>query len=171
MIVKVPRSSNFEDKSDIGKYNLRVMDKNGNSFVMMVGGNGDLYWVPNNYKKNKTFIIEKSDEFVYDIFDKLFVDMQTSEDKNHAMQGNEFNFISDDAPEDEANTLKIRRDDNAFVVDFIKQEIVSPWSTPSRGCSIRFCNAGSRQPKIVSLFMRMFSELAYYNNDIDMVME
>ena len=73
MIVKEPRSSNFEDKSDIGKYNLRVLDKNGNSFVMMVGGNGDLYWVPNNYKKNKTFIIEKSDEFVYDIFDKLCI--------------------------------------------------------------------------------------------------
>ena len=167
MIVKVPRSSNFEDKTDNGRYNLRVIDSNGNSFVMMAGGNGDLYWVPDNYKKNKTFVIEKSDEFVYDIFDKLFVDIQTSDD----MRGNEFDFISDDAPEDEANLLKITRDDESFMVDFIKQEVLSPWSTPSRGCSIRFCNEGSRVPRIVSLFMKTFSELAYYNNDIDMVME
>ena len=58
MIKKIKRS---DDVCDQGKYNLKVIDRDGNSFTIMVGGNLDLYWVPDDYKSVNTFYIDKSD--------------------------------------------------------------------------------------------------------------
>ena len=54
MIIKQPRN-NAE-----GKYDLKITDKNGNAFIMTVGGNFDLYWLSENHKKYNTFEIDKT---------------------------------------------------------------------------------------------------------------
>ena len=48
-----------------------------------------------------------------------------------------------------------------MIVEFIKNENKEYWSFYHRGCDIRFCNSGSRVPKVESLFMKMFTYLAY----------
>jgi len=45
-------------------YNIIVTDKLGNKFTMFMGGNGDLYWLPEN-KANTTFYIDKSDALFF----------------------------------------------------------------------------------------------------------
>ena len=47
MITKKPRHEQE------GYCDLTVTDKDGKSFVMTVGGNLDLYWLPENYKKDR----------------------------------------------------------------------------------------------------------------------
>ena len=47
MITKRPRN-NAE-----GYYDLKITDKNKKSFIMTVGGNFDLYWLPENHKETR----------------------------------------------------------------------------------------------------------------------
>jgi len=156
MIAKIHR----EETSD--KYNLIITDKNGNSFTMLVGGNLDLYWVPENHRKNKSFEIDKSDEIVYSIFDQLFNAIKKEDNKyKPTLKDNTFTFISEDWPEDEANTLTIEKKENSFQINFIKNENTESWSFPHRNCVICFCNNGSRVPEVELLFMQMFNYLAY----------
>ena len=172
MVQKIKRS---EDLSDDGKYNVIITDKNGNSFTMMVGGNLDLYWVPEDYKDVKSFVIDKSDEFVYCLFDDLFQKIKKVDDKyNPSIIDNLFTFISEDFNEDIANRLEIVKNENGFEINFVKNEnteseYYNMYAFFRRGCHICFCNSGSRVPKIEHLFMLMFNDLAYYNKDIEMV--
>ena len=168
MIVKQPNDFYGKDRR---KYDLRVIDKNGQSFIMMVGGNLDLYWVPENYKETTTFYIPKEDEFVYGLFDNLFDDIKEKDNPyNPMLKGNEFSFISEDYHEDEANRLKIIKSEDEFVIDFIKNEDFENWTMPHRGCNICFCNSGSRAPQVETLFMLLFNDLAYYSDEIETVM-
>ena len=66
MITKKPRHENE------GYYDLTVTDKDDKSFTMTVGGNLDLYWFPENYKKNKVFNISKEDEFTFVMLRALY---------------------------------------------------------------------------------------------------
>jgi len=167
MIKKLPRE---DDHFDNIRYNLKLFDKNNNSFTMMVGGNLDLYWVPDNYKENKQFYISRDDEYVYNIFRQLFSDIETNDSQhNPLLNGNTFRFISEDWPEDEANILEIIDNENEFEINFKKNEKNSPYLAFRRGCVICFCNSGSRVPKVEQLFQRMFNELAYYDPNIDLI--
>lgn len=164
MITKVKRN----DDSDL--VNLVLTDKFGNSFIMMIGGNFDLYWVPENYNQIKSFYFDKDDEFVYKIFTKLFKKIK-EEDGNglnypKTLNENTFTFISEDFPEDKANRLEIIKEKDQFKINFIKNENLDIYGIFRRGCNICFCNSGSRVPKVEQLFMLMFNELAYYNNEI-----
>lgn len=155
MIKRVPR-----DNTD--KYNLIITDKNNNSFTMMVGGNLDLYWVPDNYKENNLFEIDKDDELLFSIFNQLFDVVKKRDDKyNPVLDGNIITFISEEWALEESNILKIRKDDDSINIEFIKNENKNPFSIPHRGCPICFCNSGSRVPRIEQLFMKMFTYLAY----------
>ena len=173
MIKKIKRS---EDVFDQGKYNLKLIDREGNSFTMMVGGNLDLYWVPDDFKNTDTFYIDKSDEFVYRLFLRLFQDIESVDDKyNLSLIGNKFTFISEDFNEDIANKLEIIKKDNEFVINFLKNENkegehYNMYAFFRRGCPICFCNSGSRVPKIEHLFMMLFNDLAYNNKDIELDM-
>ena len=156
MITKQPRYNNK------GKYDLKITDKNGKVFIMTVGGNFDLYWLPENHKENKVFIIDKSDKIAFSVFNQLFAAVRKNDDKYcPILNENMITFISEDWPEDEANILKIIKTEESFVINFIKNEDKENWSYPHMGCTICFCNSGSRVPKVEQIFMRMFNYLAY----------
>ena len=160
MIIKFPRNNN-------GYYDLRVTDRNEKSFIMTVGGNLDLYWIPENYKENRIFEIDKKDKFTYSTFDKLFKDIKKNDDKySPVIKDNTLTFVSEDWNEDEANILKIEKQEDLFAITFIKNENFEAWTFPHPGCSICFCNSGSRVPKVEYVFMKMFNDLAYSCDDV-----
>lgn len=164
MIVKTPR--NNKD----GYYDLVVTDKNGKSFIMTVGGNQDLYWLPENHKDTTTFEINKNDEMCFSVFSQLFDAVKKKDDTYRpVLKGNTITYISEEWHEDESNILKIIKEDESFIIDFIKNENEAAWTVPHRGCAICFCNSGSRVPRVESLFMRMFNYLAYNCNSIETV--
>ena len=166
MITKKPRNGKE------GYYDLTVTDKDGKSFVMTVGGNLDLYWLPENYKKDKTFGIDKNDELTYGIFEQLFDAVEKRDDKERpVLNGNTITYISEDWPEEEANKLKIIREEDMFQIQFVKNEDMESWSYPHIGCTICFCNSGSRVPRVEGLFMRMFNYLAYECDMIECVQD
>ena len=150
-------------RNNEGCFDVKVTDRKGNSFTMTVGGNGDLYWIPKNHKQNRVFEIEKSDDITYRIFDQLFNTITKVDDKYRpVVNGNTITFISEDMPEDEANVLKIIKNEGLFTIQFIKNENKNEWGfTHTIGCDIRFCNSGSRVPVVEAMFMRLFSFLAY----------
>ena len=76
MITKI-----LDDTYNYEKYNVKVTDKNHKSFVMMCGGNLDLYWVPENWKDTTSFTISKDDEFTYNMFAKIFKAVEQNDDK------------------------------------------------------------------------------------------
>lgn len=155
MIKKVPRDNT-------GKYNLIITDKNDKSFIMMVGGNLDLYWVPENHKDTRNFEIEKDDELLFNIFNQLFDAISKKDDKYRpVLKDDTITYISEEWTEEESNILKIQRNEDSFNIEFVKNENEDAWSIPHKGCPICFCNSGSRVPKVESLFMRMFNYLAY----------
>ena len=156
MISKLPRHN------EEGRFNVKMTDKNKHSFTMMVGGNGDLYWVPENHKQNRIFEIDSMDEMTYGLFNQLFEAVRKRDDKyNPVLKDNVITFISEDWHEDEANTLKIIQSQDSFTIEFIKNENKDAWSLPHLGCNICFCNSGSRVPRVEQLFMLMFNYLAY----------
>ena len=166
MITKKPRHEQE------GYYDLTVTDKDGKSFVMTVGGNLDLYWLPENYKKDRTFGIDKNDELTYAIFEQLFDAVEKRDDKERpVLNGNTITYISEDWPEEEANKLKIIREEDMFQIQFVKNEDMESWSYPHIGCTICFCNSGSRVPRVEGLFMRMFNYLAYECDMIECVQD
>ena len=172
MIKKFPRTElNAYSQKYISTplYNLRLYDKNNNTFTMMVGGNGDLYWIPDNYKQVQQFVIDVSDRYAYKLFDRLFSLIDERDNKRSPLlQDNTFTFISEDFPEDIAHTLKITKTEQDFTIDFVKNETESMYSGFRRGCPICFCNSGSRVPKIEQLFMLMFTHLAYETPTIEL---
>ena len=165
MITKVKRN----EDSDI-LVDLILSDKFNNEFIMTVGGNGDLYWVPKNYKQVKSFYIDKTDKFTYNIFNKLFELIKAKDSDGFkypkTVNGNTFTFISEDFHEDEAHRLEIVKEKNQFVINFIKNENLGIFGGFRRGCVICFCNSGSRVPEIEQQFMLMFNKLAYYTEEI-----
>ena len=150
-----------------------ILLQNNNSFVMLVGGNLDLYWLPDNYKVACKFYIDKEDKFTYSMFNRLFELVEKNDDKyNPVVNGNQLTFVSEDYPEEEANQLKIRRMSDEFEIDFVRHDDESKWTIPhGRMGSVCFCNSGSRIPKVEQLFMEMFNYLAYNCEKIEMVKE
>lgn len=143
-------------------YDIKVTDKHGKEFKMTVGGNFDLYWLPKNHRENRVFEIDKHDELTFSVFEKLFSAVKKKDSAyNPVVKGNTITFISEDRHEDEANVLNIIKGKDEFIVKFIENENTDCWTTPHRGCTICFCNSGSRVPEVESLFMRMFHYLAY----------
>lgn len=159
MIFKTPRTS------ESGLFDLKLTDKNNKSFIMTVGGNGDLYWLPENHKANRVFEFDSTDEICFSIFSQLFDAVKKRDDKyKPVLKDNKISFLSEEWHPDESNTLEIEKTENSFVVTFIKNQNEHLWTVPHRGCAICFCNSGSRVPRVESLFMQMFNYLAYHCN-------
>lgn len=155
MISKFPR---FGTK---GCFDLKVTDKNNNFFIMTIGGNLDLFWLPDNHKENLTFVIDSKDKIGYSSFNQLYDAIEKVDESNVVLKDNKITFISEEWCEEESNKLQITKNKNDFVIEFIKNENRGAWTIPHRGCAICFCNSGSRVPKVEQLFMRMFNYLAY----------
>jgi len=161
MITKQPRNNQE------GYYDLRITDKNGYSFIMTVGGNFDLYWLPENHKENRIFEIDKSDKITYSVFNQLFNAVAKQDDKYRpVLKDNTITFVSEEWPEEEANVLNIIKRENSFTIKFVKNEDKGNWTYPHIGCTICFCNSGSRVPNVEQVFMQMFNHLAYETNFI-----
>ena len=155
MITKQPRNNE-------GYYDVKITDRNGNSFFMTVGGNLDLFWLPENHKENRVFEIDNSDKITFHVFEQLFNAVKKNDDKYRpVLKDNVITYISEDWPEEEANVLNIVKNEETFTIKFIKNEDKESWSYPHMGCTICFCNSGSRVPEVEQLFMQMFNYLAY----------
>ena len=173
MITKQKRG---EKHFDIDLIDIKVEDINGNSFIMTVAGNQDLYWIPERRKDKPrdyspiTFEFDNSDPFLYETLCEIFADIEKNDNKySPSLKDNVFTFISEDYPEEDANILKITKEKDKFIIDFIRTEGQTIWGQMKRGSIICFCNSGSRVPKIEQIFMLKFNELAYFNNEIEMV--
>ena len=166
MITKVKRNNDSDVLVD-----LVVTDKFNNKFIMTVGGNQDLYWIPQNFKQVKSFYIDKDDKFLFDVLSSLFEHIKKNDSDGlsypKTLNENKFTFISEDYHEAEAHKLEIIKEKNQFVINFIKNENLGIYGSFRRGCVICFCNSGSRVPKVEQLFMIMFNELAYYTDNIE----
>ena len=166
MLIKKPRQNGRYDAFD-----LEVTDANGNIFIMTFGGNGDLYWVPKQYGSTQ-FIINSDDEILYSAFEWLFEQIKENDNpQNPSLVDNTFTFISEEWEEEASNRLKIKKDENEFVLDFIKNENKPKHFFSGRRSTICFCNSGSRVPRIEQQFSIMFNELAYYNQDVPVIIE
>lgn len=161
MITKLPSNSRE------GEYDLIVTDKNDRSFIMTVGGNFDLYWLPENHKECRTYEISKDDDYTFRVFSQLFADVKRNDDKYRpVLKDNTITYVSEDWNEREANVLVIEKQENSFIIDFVKNENKDAWSYPHMDCSICFCNSGSRVPDVEQVFMQMFNSLAYESKSI-----
>ncbi|MBQ8908944.1 MAG: hypothetical protein IJY90_01440 [Clostridia bacterium] len=155
MITKQPRGKQ-------GYYDVKLVDRRGKSFIMTVGGNFDLYWIPEDYKENTIFELDNTDKIAFSVFSQLFDAIKKVDDKYlPVLDGNIITFISEDWPEEEANTLRIIKEDDLFTIKFIANTNEKAWTSFHRGSNICFCNSGSRVPRVESLFMRLFNFLAY----------
>jgi len=160
MIYRVPRP----DSKD--SYDLKLVDKNGNSFAMHFAGNMDLYWIVDDHRKCLNFYVDKKDEFLYSVFEQLFKNIEKNDTGfKKSVEGNVFSFISEDYHEDDANMLQIEKKEDEFEIRFAKN--FSP-NIPlmSKMCQICFCNSGSRVPNIERQFMLMFIELSRYDERV-----
>ena len=119
MITKVKRNNDSDVLVD-----LVVTDKFNNKFIMTVGGNQDLYWIPQNFKHVKSFYIDKDDKFLFDVFSSLFEHIKKNDSDGlsypKTLNENKFTFISEDYHEAEAHKLEIIKEKNQFVINFIK---------------------------------------------------
>lgn len=166
MIEIITRQSPYSRKSEENV--LKITDKNNNSFFMEVGGNLDLYWIPENDLPNdelsgvQSFEFEIGDEFFEFLKDAFSKIRKKDNPYSPTLTQNVFTFISEDAyGENEANILQITQLGDKFILDLIKPEPQSLWGAMKRGYSICFCNSGSRHPDIEQIFKKKFLELAY----------
>lgn len=132
---------------------LEIIDKNGNTFLIVFGGNLDLYWLAIDGVLN--FAIDKSDAHLFDIFNNLFenIKMRDAKSYNKTIQDNRFYWLSDDGEESMVNNLEIIKNNNSYDIHFIK----NPKRMQTRlTTGICFCNSGSRNQPVVQEFMKMY---------------
>lgn len=146
------------------QYIVKITDKNGKSFIMTVAGNLDLYWIPQN-RDCCNFEIDSSDGLTFSIFDQLFDAIQKVDDKYcPILTNNTITFVSEDRLEDYANILRITREKEKIILEFINNKTKDEFGWVHIGNNICFCNSGSRVPEVEHVFMEMFNKLAYEIN-------
>lgn len=140
-------------------YDIRITDKNGNSFYMVFAGNLDLYWVKQS--ENSKFVINKLDVFTYDVFNQLFHKLKKEDKNGELIKNNTFTWVSEAYGEKHTqNTLQIIKKDEEFEVVFNHNP---ERFAPKNYTSICFCNSGSNHPKIVESFMKVYITLLNYD--------
>ena len=134
---------------------LEIVDKNGNSFLIVFAGNLDLYWLGTDGVLD--YSIDKSDLKVFNIIDNLFKNIQKCDDKSYhkTIQDNKFFWLSDDGEESIVNQLEIIKNDNSYDIHFIKNLKLMQTRRTTAVC---FCNSGSRNQPVVQEFMKMYLE-------------
>ncbi len=143
----------------------------GTSLDIWFARNLDLYFALNG--KESTFIIDESNTFVYDAFDKFFTNLincnlpYESIDKElikkytnyeKLVRDNKITWISDDDTKEDASILKIEKINKRFVLTFQKGK-----KDIDGYISVRICNSGSFYKPFNVSFMHLFHELLKIN--------
>ena len=146
--------SPYKDERDYGS-DILFTDQNGQQFTLFLGGNGDLYFVPNCRKTDSTnnfvyynYILGKEDNYTYAQFDTFLKTAQKADKYNENFDGEKFFWLSEDAPEDIANRLEIQKYDDAILLDIIVNK--ASWTH-----GVRFTLSGSRNFEIASALVKM----------------
>ena len=161
-------------------------EENDKKLEILFGGNGDLYWIIRSKVEanNHSFIITKENYEVYELFNKLFFDIEninifdkdyTNADKdyyretNHhnynelySKDSNEITWYSDETNYEVANILKIKKVTDSFVINFYTQENKNEYDKDFNSphhIVIRFRNSGSRYKPFNVIFMRMYNDM------------
>lgn len=125
-------------------------------------------------------IINKDDEYSIDendiplrIMTKEEIEKRNNEYKERYFykllyDGEKIEWHSDEEPYEIANRVVIRKQDDNFVLEFIRPELTKDksfiFNMPGR-ISIRFRNSGSTYDPFNIIFMKMFHKLQKYNPD------
>ena len=152
----------------------------------------DLYWsihsnnrTIENDTKSDIFIITKETNDLYNTFEKLYYDIEEinlyeEDDKDKYRLYNYSNYqelfdeenktitwYSDETAKEVANYLKIKKEEDCFILSFNIQEHIKGYdkdfSTPNY-IPIRFRNSGSRYDPFNTIFMEMYERLQKIEN-------
>jgi len=163
MIEKVP--------NNISGFDIKITDKEGNSFFMIFGGNFDLFWVSEGEKLS--YIIDvNSDELLYKKLNNLWSKIEnaniifTSLDEESTFKNNTLSWVSEDRPAFEANRLVISKTDDKFLINFIRNENNF---FPRSLISVCFCNSGSNYPEVSQEFMKLYLSLIDENYNYEII--
>jgi hypothetical protein len=131
----------------------------------------------------KTFEVTKENYFLYSLFDQLYNDIDkcniypadledsftdfnerqeiakmNSAERNMLFKNDTIKWLSDEAPEEDANSFTIFKSEESFIVTFIqKYNMFTHYA-------VRISNSGSRYNPFNILFMRMFNELQKHDD-------
>lgn len=182
-----------KEKSQFG---TDVYISEGDSYLtIFYGGNGDLYWtihsknrsIENDPKKD-CFYITKENYKLFHLFNKLYDDIKEiniyddfKEDKSKYRKYNQSNYnelfdgknktitwYSDETAHDVANYLVIKKEKDAFKLDFNIQEPKENYSRDFNSLyyiPIRICNSGSRYYPFNIPFMNMYNALVEFDDE------
>lgn len=181
-------------KEDI-RFNTTIMLENNEKCLRFsYGGNGDLYW--SIFCKvdceEKTFYITKDNIEIYELFEKLFIDIDTlnifgddnislvNEKENYRLYNfSKYNelydeekatitWYSDETSHEVANYLKIIKEEDAFKIEFHTQPYIGNYEEDFHSANyipIRFRNSGSYYAPFNIIFMRMYNDMKQINYD------
>lgn len=141
---------------------ILITDDGGNQFSIFLGGNGDLYFVPQGQKHLEDgkkiivhhYLIGKENEYLFDKFDKFLKNAKVANNArynavdNECFENDKFFWLSEDSPEDIANKLEITKTDNEIILDIIVNR--KSWSQ-----GVRFTLSGCRNFKVVEGLVKM----------------
>ena len=131
----------------------------------------------------KTFEVTKENYFLYSLFDQLYNDIDTCNiypadledsftdfndqqeiakmnmtERNMLFKNDTIRWLSDEAPEEDANSFTIVKSEESFIITFMqKYNMFTHYA-------VRISNSGSRYDPFNILFMRMFNELQKYDD-------
>ncbi len=134
----------------LSNYILSVCDGK-HHFEMLMGG-ADFYWFCNRNCLNKPFVVNKTNEGIYEIVDRLFNSAKKYDSKYDSMfKENVFEWTSEAGVIEKANKLIITQEEKRYIINFWKNT-----KTMWRDCSINFCLSGSRNENISYVFLKEY---------------
>ena len=184
-------------KNDENGYHMIELEDNDKSLTIFYGGNLDLYWTfrSRDVLLDNEFIITKENYGVYNLFAKLFYDMENIniyEDQhfynnearkeyyklynksNYNILYNEeqklITWYSDETAWVIANILKIKKEKDSFKLEFYIQPKIEGFDEDFHSkhyIPIRFRNSGSFYEPFNVIFMRMYNHM----KDVDDVLD
>ena len=186
-----------KQKTDFG-YNITLIE-DSKRFSILFGGNLDLYFIIKNLENKEemtyeTFVITKENMFIYTLFERLFYDIKScnvyksdeynnidrlnvglkrSEEYKKLFDGSSITWISDDDDYKQDQMVRITKQNEAFVLEFIvsfeKKEEYWMDRPSNTSISIRFRNSGSKYNPFNVIFMNLYNSLCNYNPEFHQI--
>ena len=138
------------------KVHLKITDSNNNAFYIIFAGNLDLYWSSEDGVSD--FFVKKDDSELYLLINDLFHKIKSADKRNELINGNVFNWTSEDGEPEKVNHLQIIQNQEDYKISFIRNLMRF---APKNLTSICFCNSGSNYPQVVQEFMKSYLSQAY----------
>jgi len=165
--------------------------KNDNKqFIISFQGNLDLYFSLVNFDKEPYFIINKSNNILYQLFDKLYNDVKNcnifdnDELNRNYIYRSEYKKLfnndiiewkSDDYPDEIAQSFRIIKYEDKFKIEFsplITDKNIDYYIEPQlkNWISVRIRNSGSKYDPFNIVFMKLYNALCDYEEiDINQI--